>query len=95
MRHEAIYKIYPNAIRIGDDQGAFDKEGNKIEIDEKKIKAEQTRLEDGLKSKHYQRERIYPSIGDQLDMIYWDKVNGTEKWKESIEKVKAKYPKPE
>ena len=46
-------------------------------------------------SKQYQRNRIYPSIGDQLDLIYWDKVKGTEKWKESIDAVKQAHPKPE
>ena len=45
-------------------------------------------------SKQYQRDRQYPSIGDQLDMIYWDKKIGTNKWKESIDAVKAKNPKP-
>ena len=44
-------------------------------------------------TKKYQRDRQYPSIGDQLDMIYWDKINGTEKWKKTIEAIKTKYPK--
>lgn len=35
----------------------------------------------------------YPSISDQLDMIYWDKVNGTNLWQEKIAEIKAKYPK--
>lgn len=35
----------------------------------------------------------YPSITDQLDMIYWDKVNGTNLWQEKITVIKAKYPK--
>lgn len=35
----------------------------------------------------------YPSIGDQLDMIYWDKVNNTNVWQETIAAIKAKYPK--
>jgi len=35
----------------------------------------------------------YPSIGDQLDMIYWDKVNGTNLWQERITMIKNKYPK--
>lgn len=39
------------------------------------------------------RAKEYPSIADQLDMLYWDKVNGTNKWKETIEAIKAKYPK--
>ena len=43
----------------------------------------------------YQRDRQYPEITDQLDMIYWDKKNGTKKWEEAIDKVKADNPKPE
>ena len=35
----------------------------------------------------------YPGVWDQLDMIYWDQVNGTAKFKEAIAKVKADNPK--
>jgi hypothetical protein len=35
----------------------------------------------------------YGSIGEQLDMLFWDKMNGTEIWKNNIIKIKAKYPK--
>ena len=40
-----------------------------------------------------QRQKAYPSIPDQLDMIYWDRVNGTSNWKDMITAIKAKYPK--
>ena len=40
------------------------------------------------------RKKAYPSIGDQLDMQYWDKKNGTSKWVEAIDKVKSDNPKP-
>lgn len=39
------------------------------------------------------RSMEYGSIGDQLDMIYWDMVNGTTLWKDHIERIKATYPK--
>jgi len=39
------------------------------------------------------RRIAYPSIADQLDMLYWDKVNGTENWLKSIESVKNRFPK--
>jgi hypothetical protein len=39
------------------------------------------------------RRTAYPSIPDQLDMLYWDKVNGTENWLNSIESVKNRFPK--
>lgn len=35
----------------------------------------------------------YPSIQDQLDMLYWDKINGTNKWQEAIDEVKKQFPK--
>ena len=39
------------------------------------------------------RQEAYPGIWDQLDMIYWDQVNGTTTFKEAIAKVKTDYPK--
>jgi len=46
-------------------------------------------------SNQYQRDRAkdYPSLADQLDMQYWDKINGTNKWQQAINAVKQKYPK--
>ena len=35
----------------------------------------------------------YPSFGEQLDMIYWDKINGTTLWQDKITEIKTKYPK--
>ena len=39
------------------------------------------------------RQEAYPGVWDQLDMIYWDQVNGTTTFKEAIAKVKTDYPK--
>lgn len=39
-----------------------------------------------------QRELNYPSIKDQLDILYHQ---GYEGWKKNIKEVKDKYPKPE
>lgn len=38
--------------------------------------------------------RIYPSIQDQLDMLYHDKVDGTTTWIDTIKAVKDAHPKP-
>jgi hypothetical protein len=40
-----------------------------------------------------QRANNYPSLADQLDMQYWDKINGTNKWQQAINAVKQKHPK--
>lgn len=42
----------------------------------------------------YDRSGKYPSIEEQLDMMYWDKVNGTDTWVAAISKVKQDTPKP-
>lgn len=39
------------------------------------------------------RRQEYPPVPEQLDMIYWDKVNGTNLWQQKIAEIKAKYPK--
>tara|TARA_Y100001973_G_scaffold32996_1_gene49617 strand:+ start:698 stop:1021 length:324 start_codon:yes stop_codon:yes gene_type:complete len=46
---------------------------------------------DSYKSK---RREAYASIKEQLDQLYWDKKNGTNKWVEAIDKVKSDNPKP-
>ncbi len=40
------------------------------------------------------RAAAYPSLADQLDMMYWDKVNGTDDWRNAVAAVKAAHPKP-
>lgn len=40
------------------------------------------------------RQEAYGSIADQLDMQYWDAVNGTTIWKDHIAQVKSDNPKP-
>lgn len=37
-------------------------------------------------------DRKYPSIKEQLDMMYWDKVNGTNTWVDTITKIKKDNP---
>ena len=43
----------------------------------------------------YSANRVsqYPSIEEQLDMQYWDSVNGTTNWKDTIAKIKSDNPK--
>lgn len=39
------------------------------------------------------RQQEYPSREEQLDMMYWDKINGTTVWEDTIQAIKEKYPK--
>ena len=92
---DAIRKAYPNVVTIDDDAGAFDANGNPVDLDQSKIDAARITLDTEASAVLYQKQRKeeYPDWGVQLDYIYH---NGIEKWKTDIvDPVKAKYPKPE
>ena len=66
-----------------------------IKPTEAEVNAEIARLQAEYDAKQYQRDRAkeYPSIQEQLDMQYWDAVNGTTVWQDTINAIKVKYPK--
>jgi hypothetical protein len=68
----------------------------KTQPTEEEIAAECVRLQAEYDAKQYQRDRTeeYPSLPEQLDMQYWDSVNGTTVWQDTINAIKTKYPKP-
>ena len=39
------------------------------------------------------RSQEYPSLHEQEDMKYWDEINGTTIWRDTITAIKEKYPK--
>ena len=47
--------------------------------------------EDKKKVMENKRRVSYPDIRDQLDMMYWDKVNGTATWVDAITAIKKRY----
>ena len=84
-KHEAIYATHPSVITIrGDD--AFDADGNPVAYDEATVQA----YIDANAYKE-QRAQAYPSMADQLDLMYH---GGYDAWKAAIEAVKQEYPKP-
>ena len=46
-------------------------------------------------STQYQRDRAaaYGSLGDQMDMQYWDALNSTTTWADHVAEIKARFPK--
>jgi len=96
----AILKINPNAEVVvrGNDINTCEIEWHNgtPEIPKADIEAKMTELQAEYDAKQYQRDRAtaYPSIQEQLDMQYWDKVNGTTNWEDAIAKVKSDTPKP-
>ena len=93
---EALLSLRPNAqwTLRGDDLEWVDT--LQTQPTEAEIQAEIVRLQAEYEAKEYQRQRamVYPSIQEQLDMQYWDSVNGTTTWADAINAVKQEFPKP-
>ena len=88
MNHKAIYKIYPQVVVINDSTGAFDKDGNKIEIDLSLVNS-------WIDPEAYKnlRAKEYPPITDYLDGIVKGDNTQIQAYIDACLAVKAKYPK--
>ena len=99
MRHEAIYNTHPDVKGISESPDGnwicIDEEGNLVTIDKTKVDEEETKLQTKYDTQAYARNRAaeYPSIGDQMDMIYKDNKNSTTTHADAVEAVKTKWPK--
>ena len=88
MNHKAIYTLYPQVVTVDDGTGAFDKDGNKVEIDTALVDAWQD--PDAYKAK---RAAEYPPVTDWLDgMVKGDQAQ-IDKYIADCLAVKAKFPK--
>ena len=96
IRFTAVRSLFPTGqFEISGEGVVKFIDGNSVT--EEQIVAEEQRILKEWNDTEYQRNRStsYPSIQEQLDMQYWDSVNGTSLWKDAIAKVKTDIPKPE
>ena len=93
---DALQSLRPKAQWVfrGDELEWLDTE--QTQPTDAEIDAEVIRLQAEYDAKQYARDRAsaYPSIQDQLDMQYWDSVNGTTTWQDAIAAIKTENPKP-
>ena len=91
--HDAIYKLNSNIVTIHDNV-AYDANNHVVQYD---VNAAHALVANNAYK--VSRSQAYPSITDQLDML-WHAINNGEnlkdsQWFNSIKEVKEKYPKPE
>ena len=93
---KSILAINPNAIEVvrGDDITQIEWCNGTTPIAEADILAKQKELVTAYDKAKYQRDRAeaYPSIGEQLDLIYHAGIGG-DAFQAAIKAVKDKYPK--
>jgi hypothetical protein len=91
-RFDAVVSLVGGTLNQKADGIIYYVDGQTPPSDEE-IDAEVIRLQAEYDANQYQRDRQYPSIGDQLDMQYHDQIDGTTTWKDAIAKVKSDNPK--
>ena len=100
---DAILKINPDAkvTVVGNDINTCEIEWHNgtTPIPKADIEAKMVEVQADYDANQYQRDRVYPSIGDQLDML-WHSIDQNPKLKseyfefyEAIKAVKVKHPK--
>jgi len=101
MLDKAIKKINPNAEFTinADDINQITWLNGTTPIPKADIEAKMVEVQADYDAKQYQRDRVYPSIGDQLDML-WHSIDQNSALKsqyfdfyEAIKAVKVKHPK--
>ena len=84
-------------LEVGDDGIVFISEWNSAspQPTEAEIETAHAEWQAEHDSKAYARARAeaYAPIAEQLDMQYWDSVNGSRTWLDHIEAVKEAHPK--
>lgn len=90
--HDAVLALYSDAVCV---KGNTVDELKAYDINENEINFDLDAVQSWVDPYAYQKKRAseYPSIAEQLDMQYWDSVNGTTVWADTIAAIKAKYPK--
>ena len=85
MNHKAIYALYPNVVTVDDGTGAFDAQGNQVQVDIALVNS-------WVDPEAYKdlRRAEYPSFAEQFDLLYH---GGLEAWKAAIDEVKTRFPK--
>ena len=93
-RYNAVARLVGGRLSGSSDTGIVYHDGqtppseDEIDVEVKRFQAEYDAQEYARK-----REAEYPSMGDQMDMIYKDMKNGTSTHADAVEVVKTKYPK--
>ena len=98
---KAILSINPNAqVSVNaEDFNQITWHNGTPEISKADIEAKMVEVQADYDAKQYQRDRVYPSIGDQLDMLWhtMDKDNELQHkfydFYQTIKKVKVAHPK--
>jgi hypothetical protein len=96
MNHAAIYRAHPEVVAIYEDRGAFDANGNQVELDHAKVDAAAIIVaqEQALTNARASRAAAYASEADPLAFKYLRDEVDLEQWKAKVNEIRARFPYP-
>ena len=94
--HEAIYKAYPNVVTIDDGTGAFDADGNPVQLDQAKVDAAAAIVAQEQTLALAQRNRAL-AYAAEADPLFFKAQRGEatiEEWQAKVAEIRSRYPYP-
>lgn len=96
MNHPAIYRAYPQVVAIYEDRGAFDADGNQVQLDQAKVDAAAVIVakEQALATAQQQRAAAYAAEADPLFFKAQRGEASMDDWTAAVEAIRARFPYP-
>ena len=96
LNHEAIRKAYPNVVTIDDGAGAFDADGNPVQLDQAKVDAAAVIVakEQALATAQRNRAAAYAAEADPLFFKFRAGELEESVWLEKRKEIRERFPYP-
>ena len=94
MNHEAIYRSHPNVVTISSKYGAFDADGNQIELDQALVDAAAVTVAAEQSRADAERNRA-SAYAAEADPLFFKAQRGEatmDEWNAKVAEIRARYP---
>jgi len=92
--HAAIYRAYPSVVTIDDGTGAFDADGNPVQLDHAKVDAAAAIVAQERTLALAQRNRAL-AYAAEADPLFFKAQRGEatiEEWQAKVAEIRSRYP---
>ena len=97
MNHAAIYRAHPEVVAIFEDRGAFDADGNQVQLDQAKVDAAAVIVakEQALESARAARAAALAAEADPLFFKAQRGEASQEDWQAKVAEIRSRFPYPD
>lgn len=97
LNHNAIYRAYPNVVTIDDGTGAFDADGNQVQLDQAKVDAAAVIVAQEQAIEQVRRNRA-AAYAAESDPIFFKAQRGEatmDDWRTAVAAIQLSFPYPD